>query len=133
MSWLPSWLGGPSSSSNPSLPSSAHQPPRSKDGGYVAPDRTSREHCYESRDLFFQCLDKHEILDAVKEDEKSRKVCPEEVGAYERDCARSWIKYFKEKRVMDHKRDLTLQSIAKEDAAAAAKAKAERGGKSWFG
>ncbi|ETI29523.1 hypothetical protein G647_01976 [Cladophialophora carrionii CBS 160.54] len=131
MTWgLPSWLGG---SSNPSLPQSANQPPRSKDGGYVAPDRTSREHCYESRDAFFQCLDRHDILDAVKEDEKSRKLCPTEVVAYERDCARSWIKYFKEKRVMDYKRDRTLQQIAKEDAAASAKAKAERGGKSWFG
>jgi hypothetical protein len=43
------------------------------------------------------------------------------------------IKYFKEKRVMDYKRDRTLEQIAKEDAAASAKAKAERGGKSWFG
>ncbi len=43
------------------------------------------------------------------------------------------IKYFKEKRVMDFKRDRTLQQIAKEDAVAAAKSKAERGGKSWLG
>lgn len=89
MAWgLPTWLGG---SANPSLPSSTSQAPRSKDGGYVAPDRTSREHCYTSRDIFFECLDKHDILDAIKEDDKARKVCAAEVDAYERDCARSWV------------------------------------------
>jgi cytochrome c oxidase assembly factor 6 len=85
---LPDWLtGGPSttSSANPK------SPPRSNDGGYIAPDRTKREVCYESRDIFFKCLDKHDILDAVKDDEKSRQSCPEEVTAYERDCARSWV------------------------------------------
>ena len=43
------------------------------------------------------------------------------------------IKYFKEKRVMDYKRDRTLQQIAKEDAAAVAQAKADRKAKSWLG
>jgi cytochrome c oxidase assembly factor 6 len=124
MSWLPSWLTG---NSNPSLPSSSHQPPRSADGGYVAPDRTSREACYLARDTFFTCLDEHSILDANKEDEKSRKLCPQEVMAYEKDCAKSWIKYFKEKRVVDYKRDMTLEQIAREDSVAAAKAKAKKG------
>ena len=92
MGWVPSWLGG-SSSANPSLPESSSQAPRSKDGGYVAPDRTSRENCYDSRDRFFVCLQKNDILDAIKEDEKSRKVCPEEVADYERDCAKSWVSF----------------------------------------
>lgn len=83
---LPSWLGG---SSAPSQPTSAA--PKTQDGGFVAPDRNRRELCYESRDIFFECLDKHDILDANKEDEKSRKVCPTEVADYERDCARSWV------------------------------------------
>ncbi|KPI41355.1 Cytochrome c oxidase assembly factor 6 [Cyphellophora attinorum] len=124
---LPDWLtGGPSttSSANPK------GPPRSNDGGYIAPDRTKREVCYESRDIFFKCLDKHDILDAVKDDEKARQSCPEEVTAYERDCARSWIKYFKEKRVVDWKRDQTIAAIQEEDAKAIAKAKEKRGG--WF-
>jgi cytochrome c oxidase assembly factor 6 len=96
MAWgIPSWLGG-GSSANPSLPESANQAPRSKDGGYIAPDRTSREQCYESRDIFFQCLEKNDILDAIKEDEKCRKVCPQEVMAYEKDCAKSWVRHFGE-------------------------------------
>lgn len=83
---LPDWLTGSSST-----PAQTKSPPRSNDGGYIAPDRNKREECYESRDIFFKCLDKHDILDANKEDEKSRKACPEEVTAYERDCARSWV------------------------------------------
>jgi hypothetical protein len=30
-------------------------------------------------------------LDAIKEDDKARKVCPQEVVDYEKDCARSWV------------------------------------------
>ena len=43
------------------------------------------------------------------------------------------IKYFKEKRVFDHKRDLSLKKIQEDDAAAIAKAKGERKAKGgWF-
>jgi Cytochrome oxidase c subunit VIb len=65
--------------------------PKSQDGGYVAPDRSARERCYESRDRLFACLDRNDILDAVREDEKSRRVCKEENEGYERDCARAWV------------------------------------------
>jgi hypothetical protein len=64
---------------------------KSGDGGYVAPDRSARERCYESRDIFFACLDQQDILDANKHDAESRQKCPEEVAAYERDCAKSWV------------------------------------------
>ncbi|KAJ9650167.1 hypothetical protein H2198_010515 [Neophaeococcomyces mojaviensis] len=120
---LPDWLTGSSKPAQPEVP-------KTPDGGFVAPDRNKRELCYESRDIFFECLDKHDILDAIREDEKARKACPTEVAEYERDCARSWIKYFKEKRVQDWKRDQTIAQIQKEDAEAAAKA---RSGKKWFG
>jgi cytochrome c oxidase assembly factor 6 len=149
MAWGLDWMTG---SSTPSQPTSTA--PRSNDGGYVAPDRTTREVCYESRDIFFQCLDKNNILDAIKEDEKARKVCPTEVTAYERDCARSWvspnlpcerdmglwtwmlkyeqIKYFKEKRVMEWKRDQTIAQIQADDAKAVAKAKEKKSAGGWF-
>lgn len=83
------WLTGPSKPSQP-------ETPKTKDGGFVAPDRNTRELCYESRDIFFECLDKNNILDAIREDEKSRKVCSQEVADYERDCARSWVSYTSE-------------------------------------
>lgn len=78
-------------SSSSSGSSSAAGSPTSKDGGYVAPDRSARERCYESRDLFFACLDENDILDAVKNDQESRLRCPKQVEAYERDCAKSWV------------------------------------------
>jgi len=89
-----------------------------------------------SRDIFFECLDKHDILDANKHDAESRQKCPKEVADYEQDCAKSWIKYFKEKRVMEYNRDATIEKIKKDDAEMAAKAKADRkkagGGGGWF-
>jgi hypothetical protein len=79
------WLIGP--------PQPKVEPVRAKsaDGGYVAPDRSSRERCYVSRDIFFECLDKHDILDANKHDAESRQKCPKEVADYEQDCAKSWV------------------------------------------
>lgn len=82
---LPDWLTG---SSTPAQPEGKKAP----DGGFVAPDRNKRELCYESRDIFFECLDQNNILDAIREDDKSRKACPQEVADYERDCARSWVR-----------------------------------------
>lgn len=83
---LPDWLTGSSSSA-----SKQPEAKKAQDGGFVAPDRNKRELCYESRDIFFECLDKNDILDAIREDDKSRKVCPKEVADYERDCAKSWV------------------------------------------
>lgn len=65
---------------------------KSADGGTIAPDRSKRERCYESRDLFFDCLDENNILDAIKYDGEARAKCPKEVEVYERDCARSWVR-----------------------------------------
>ena len=42
------------------------------------------------------------------------------------------IKYFKEKRVQDWKRDMTIKQIQEDDARMAAKAKLEKIGKGWF-
>lgn len=90
MGWgLPTWLGG--SDSAPQQPAAVRE--KSKDGGYIAPDRGAREMCYESRDVFFDCLDKHDILDAVKHDEEARRHCGKEHGEFERDCARSWVSF----------------------------------------
>ncbi|RMZ89657.1 hypothetical protein DV736_g3100, partial [Chaetothyriales sp. CBS 134916] len=109
MAWgLPGWLTG--SSSQPATSSA----PKSKDGGYIAPDRNAREQCYESRDLFFRCLDKNDILDAISEDDKTRRLCTQE------------IKYFKEKRVQDYKRDLAIKQIQEEDAKSLAEHKARQ-------
>ncbi|KAJ5748908.1 uncharacterized protein N7511_010604 [Penicillium nucicola] len=87
------------------------------DGGRIAPDRTSRARCWEGRDSFFACLDKNDILDGIKEDKKARQKCVKEVEEFEAACSQSWVKYFKEKRVMEFNRDKTIERIQQEDAA----------------
>ncbi len=83
----------PFSSSSPQTPTPNPNSsgPQTRDGGFIAPDRSARERCYESRDRLFACLDRNDILDAVSEDEKSRRVCKGENEAYERDCAKAWV------------------------------------------
>jgi hypothetical protein len=81
----------PFSSSSSSSSSSQPSKPIAADGGYIAPDRSARQRCYDSRDRLFACLDRNDILDAVKEDDRSHKVCGGENDGYERDCARAWV------------------------------------------
>ncbi|KAJ5163740.1 Cytochrome c oxidase subunit VIb [Penicillium coprophilum] len=104
MVWVP-WSSGDSNKNAAS------------DGGRVAPDRTSRARCWEGRDRFFACLDKNDILDGIKDDKKARQKCADEVVEFEAACSQSWVKYFKEKRVMEFNRDKTIERIQKEDAA----------------
>lgn len=59
--------------------------------GAVAPSRTERKRCWESRDGYFACLDRHGILDAVKDDRAAARSCGGEGAAFERDCATEWV------------------------------------------
>ncbi len=79
------WFGVTSEKHSPA------DPEPSNDGGYIAPDRSFRAQCYEARDSFFECLDKHDILDSVKEEEKTKQSCPAELKAFEKSCASSWV------------------------------------------
>ncbi len=83
MSWFPT-----TSTAKQPTPST---PEPSQDGGYIAPDRTGRQRCWEGRDSFFQCLASNGIIDSVKEDAKARKLCAPELGEFERVCASSWV------------------------------------------
>ncbi|KAJ5103708.1 Cytochrome c oxidase assembly factor 6 [Penicillium argentinense] len=102
MGWLP-WSSGESN--------------KASDGGRIAPDRGSRKRCWDGRDLFFACLDRNDILDAIKDDKEARRKCAKEVEEFEAACSSTWVKYFKEKRVMEYNRDQTIARIKKEDAA----------------
>ncbi|PTU17428.1 hypothetical protein P175DRAFT_0504722 [Aspergillus ochraceoroseus IBT 24754] len=98
--------------------SSSSDSSQASDGGRIAPDRTSRQKCWEGRDLFFTCLDNNDIVDALKNDKEARKKCAKEIAEFESACSSTWVKYFKEKRVMEYNRDKTIERIKKEDAAA---------------
>ncbi|CUS20899.1 LAQU0S02e00892g1_1 [Lachancea quebecensis] len=82
------------------------------------PSRSSRKQCWESRDVFFQCLDKISVVNALdpKNQEAIQKNCKDQENKYEQDCATSWIKYFKEKRVVDHKREKFMQEMESKNA-----------------
>ena len=108
------WFGLTSDTPGPAPSPSA--PPPSNDGGYIAPDRTSRARCWEGRDKFFECLDRNDILDSVKEDEKARKACPQELKEFEANCASSWVAYFKKRRVFEYQKEQTLRKLESEGA-----------------
>lgn len=61
--------------------------------GTVAPDRSERKRCWESRDLFYACLDKHDIIDSLGAEGKKKadKHCAAENKQFEKDCAAAWV------------------------------------------
>lgn len=59
--------------------------------GAVAPSRTERKRCWESRDAYFACLDRNNILDAIKDDKAAARQCSGEAVGFEKDCAAEWV------------------------------------------
>jgi hypothetical protein len=68
------------------------EPKLSSDGAPIAPDRTQRARCWESRDLYFSCLDKNAIVDSIRESDKATKACGAQGKAFEANCASSWVR-----------------------------------------
>lgn len=85
MGWLPSW--GSSGEASEAAP-------KAKDGSYEAPDRTKRVQCWDSRDIFFQCLNRNNILDAIKDHDAAEQACGNESKYFETNCAKSWVRLF---------------------------------------
>ncbi|KAK2751720.1 hypothetical protein FQN55_009161 [Onygenales sp. PD_40] len=108
---------------------SSPPPPKASDGGSIAPDRSSREQCYIARDRFFNCLNQNNIIDAIKDDKSARSSCGKEIEEFESACSKTWAKYFKEKRVMEYRRDQTIEKIKRDDAEMAAREADRKGGK----
>lgn len=61
--------------------------------GAAVPSRAERLRCWESRDLYFGCLDRNNIIDAVEQPGSAAalKACPKESEQFERDCAAQWV------------------------------------------
>jgi cytochrome c oxidase assembly factor 6 len=72
-------------------PNAPDAPKATEDGGFIAPDRTKRAHCWEARDAYFGCLDKNNIIDSVKRGEEADKLCPDETVKFDQNCATSWV------------------------------------------
>jgi len=86
--------------------------------GAAVPTRAERQACWVARDAFFACLDSHSIIDATKGEgeTQAKKLCPEELKGFEKDCAAQWVKYFKEWRVADHAKRKRIEQLEKEGA-----------------
>lgn len=63
-----------------------------------APSREERKACWNSRDIYFGCLDKNKILQAGDEIRTNTKgdvipgqVCSAERKGYENSCAKAWV------------------------------------------
>ncbi|KAL8716962.1 MAG: hypothetical protein Q9225_005747 [Loekoesia sp. 1 TL-2023] len=100
-------------SSTPSTPSG---PQRTSDGAFIAPDRSARDRCYEARDAFFACLDRANIIDSIKDADKAEEECGKLEKGMSTECAASWVKYFKQRRVMEWKKQKTYEKLASEGA-----------------
>ncbi|KAI1332286.1 cytochrome oxidase c subunit VIb-domain-containing protein [Xylariaceae sp. FL0255] len=86
--------------------------------GARAPDRNERKQCWDARDNYFKCLDKHEVIDALEGEGKktSNKYCAAEDKAFQQDCATAWVTYFKKFRVADYQKKQTLKRLEAEGA-----------------
>ncbi|KAI0389943.1 oxidoreductase-like protein [Xylariaceae sp. FL0594] len=61
--------------------------------GARAPDRSERKVCWEARDNFYKCLDKHEVIDSLTgEGKKTADThCAQEDKAFQENCASAWV------------------------------------------
>ncbi|KFY74849.1 hypothetical protein V499_05147 [Pseudogymnoascus sp. VKM F-103] len=91
-------------------------PKISTDGTPIAPDRTARAKCWEARDAYFQCLDKNTIIDSLTNKDAAEKACGAENKGFEKNCASSWVTYFKKRRVMEYQRDQQMKKLRAEGA-----------------
>ncbi|CAI6338847.1 unnamed protein product [Periconia digitata] len=83
-------------------------------GAFENPSRTNRAKCYEARDAFFECLDRHSILDSINSKagrEATAKACGDTDKVFEKNCAHSWVEYFKKQRVVNYQKELAIKKI----------------------
>lgn len=85
MAWLPAW----GSTSKPEGASSTSETAGSEE--YRPPGRQTRAKCWDSRDVFNECLNRNNILDAIKDKDAADKACGKESDLFEKNCASSWV------------------------------------------
>ncbi|KAH7884827.1 cytochrome oxidase c subunit VIb-domain-containing protein [Phlebopus sp. FC_14] len=64
-----------------------------------AATRQDRKQCWDSRDAYFDCLDREGVLEAGQEG----NACAKSKSRYEDHCAKSWIEYFNKRRILAEK------------------------------
>ncbi|WVO13391.1 hypothetical protein L204_101006 [Cryptococcus depauperatus] len=87
--------------------------------GNHAPTREERRQCWKSRDVYFGCLDKNNVLrvgDEVQRNAKDgiiRGVCTSERESYEKSCVKAWVDYFNQRRLLELRRLATINAAEK--------------------
>ncbi|KAI9635030.1 cytochrome oxidase c subunit VIb-domain-containing protein [Dioszegia hungarica] len=99
-------FGFGSSSASSSTPPPASEPT-------VAPTREQRKHCWESRDAYFACLDKGNVMVAGGT-EPGEAGCKAERKGYEVHCGKSWIDYFNKRRTLELRQKATVEAAARQ-------------------
>ncbi|KAF8975975.1 cytochrome oxidase c subunit VIb-domain-containing protein [Cyathus striatus] len=68
----------------------------SKQDDTVAISRQDRKKCWDSRDVYYACLDGAGVVKAGTEG----SACSKQLKEYEKNCAKSWIEYFNQRRII---------------------------------
>ncbi|THH33473.1 hypothetical protein EUX98_g725 [Antrodiella citrinella] len=76
--------------------------------------RQDRKKCWEARDAYFACLDAAGVVKAGSEG----VVCATPLTVYEQNCAKSWISYFNQRRVLAEQQKNVLATTNTQAAAA---------------
>jgi cytochrome c oxidase assembly factor 6 len=58
----------------------------------IAPNRSQRALCWEARDNFFECLNRHNIIDSITDSAEAKAKCGPQEVAFEKDCVGSWVR-----------------------------------------
>ncbi|EAT78060.2 hypothetical protein HBI56_198580 [Parastagonospora nodorum] len=97
-----------------SSPKDEGGPAKTSGGAFEQPNRSNRKQCYAARDAFFECLDKNNVLDSINTKsgrEKAQTFCGQLDQEFEKNCAHSWVEYFKKQRVVNYQREQTIKRI----------------------
>ncbi|RAR04659.1 cytochrome c oxidase subunit vib protein [Stemphylium lycopersici] len=87
---------------------------KTEGGAFESPSRSNRKQCYAARDAFFECLDKNNVLDSINTKsgrDKAASFCGQFDHEFEKNCAHSWVEYFKKQRVVNYQREQTIKKI----------------------
>ncbi|KAF8313576.1 hypothetical protein DL93DRAFT_2113798 [Clavulina sp. PMI_390] len=83
-----------------------------------AATREERKKCWEARDAYYSCLD---AAGVVKPGSETSRQCRAESKTFEKNCAKSWIEYFNQRRVLaEQQKDILAEAKRQHDEASAA-------------
>ncbi|CCH59118.1 hypothetical protein TBLA_0B02760 [Henningerozyma blattae CBS 6284] len=69
--------------------------------------RSARDQCWNARDVYFSCLDSHDVISPNSKNAKD--ICTSEKNKYNENCAISWVRYFNDKRLVDYKKKKLME------------------------